>query len=441
MRIRLMIVAVAPAMGAAALFLGGCEAVLGLGSLTDAQPDGSTGSSSTSTTSSSGTSTGTSSTSGSSTSGGSTSLDGGQTTGLDAHVPDGGTHADATTDGAVTDGPVSDVSTVDSPTVTSCPTACPVKTGLNNPWAVTSDSNRVYWTEFGTDQGTLDGVVASCPVSGCDAGEIVYTSTALNPRGIAVDGTNVYWAGASYGPSNGGIFTCPITGCSGSPKRLATAGIPDGVQVDNSYVYWVDSDSNTVSKISKTSTDGGTFVIYDAGSYAITEPQDCVIDGTYLWIGDLNGIAYRVPVSGGEPVPYNQFVHGGQFGLAVDSTNVYFAEPGEIDSNPKTVTDAGVAIATDVYWTQGLARDPATSFLYWANSGSGTSNVNDGTVGRLLIDGGSEQVLASSQAEPRSITVSGNSVYWVNMGNYVNSSTYPYTGNTPSTGSLYRVDK
>ena len=423
MRIRLTVVAAAAVLCTAVLSLAGCEGILGLGSLTDAPPDASSDGSASSSASDSST---------------------GSNQDHNAPAVTDGAAADSTTgeEGGSADagpGPVPDGSAVDS-SPGNCPTACPVKTNLNNPWAVTSDANRVYWVEFGSDQGTLDGVVASCPLAGCDSGEIVYSSTQLNPRGIAVDGTNVYWTGASYGASNGGIFTCPITGCLGTPTRLANASIPFGVQVDSTYVYWTDNDDDTVMKIAKTSTNpAATLAVYDGGTDVIIEPAACVIDGTSIYVGDFNGGVYKMPLGGGEPVTFNSAEQGGQFGLTLDTTNLYYGQPGAIYSTLKSSAAAGVTIASDVYWPQGLAIDSTTGFVYWANAGSATLNVDDGTVGRVLVDGGSEKILASGQATSRSVTVGGNSIFWVNLGTYVSDQSY--LGTTAKTGSLYRVNK
>jgi hypothetical protein len=423
MRIRLTVVAAAAVLCTAVLSLAGCEGILGLGSLTDAPPDASSDGSASSSASDSST---------------------GSNQDHNAPAVTDGAAADSTTgeEGGSADagpGPVPDGSAVDS-SPGNCPTACPVKMNLNNPWAVTSDANRVYWVEFGSDQGTLDGVVASCPLAGCDSGEIVYSSTQINPRGVAVDGTNVYWTGASYGAANGGIFTCPITGCSGTPTRLANASIPFGVQVDSTYVYWTDNDDDTVMKIAKTSTNpAASLAVYDGGTDVIVEPGACVIDSTSIYVGDGNGGVYKMPLAGGEPVTFNSAQQGGLFGLTLDTTRLYYGQPGAIYSTLKSSAAAGDMIASDVYWPQGLAIDSTTGFVYWANSGSGNVNVNDGTVGRVLVDGGSEKILASSQASSRSVTVAGNSIFWVNLGTYVNNSTA--TGNTPNTGSLNRVNK
>ncbi len=328
----------------------------------------------------------------------------------------------------------------------SCADPCPLKTGLNNPWAMASDANRVYWVEYGSDQGTADGVAASCPVSGCDSGLVVYTSTETNPKGIAVDDQNVYWGSVSPSDTNtGAIWSCPIAGCAaGHPTKLAIAISPWGIALDSSYVYWVDNDDNSVHRVPKTSGAGGVLaensVLYDGVSGDTVEPQQCAVDATSVYFTDVNGSVYQIPITGGTPVVIGSGPRGSvNFGLALDSTSLYYAEPDAIFAERKTATNGGSTIVTDVHWAQGLTIDPATGILYWANSGSGDVGVTDGTVGRVGVDGTGETVLASRLVAPFGVTVSGNNVFWINLGNASNANNA--TGTTPNTGSLWRTAK
>ncbi len=317
----------------------------------------------------------------------------------------------------------------------SCPDPCPLQKGLNHPYFITSDANRVYWTEFGDDLGTANGAVKSCPVTGCGAGPTVYTSSQINPRGIAVDSQNVYWGSASYGFVVGAIWSCPIGGCT-SPTKLASADIPFGVAVDATYVYWADNDDNTVHRVAK--TNGTDTVLYDAGSSVFIAAAQCSVDNAFVYVSDRNNTVARVPVTGGEPVVITSGPRPGYFGITNDTTSVYFGEAGQIFAASKTSTDGGVALASNVPWPVGLARDTSTGALYWADYGSGV--VNDGTVGRVGIDGGGETVLASSLTSPQGVTVSGSSVFWISWGTLDNSPT-SNTGALPSTGALIRTSK
>jgi hypothetical protein len=300
---------------------------------------------------------------------------------------------------------------------------------------MTSDANRIYWTEFGDDTGAANGSVKSCPLDGCGSGPMVHAQGQLNPRGIAVDGQNVYWSTASYGGINGGILSCPIAGCPGGPKRLTDASNPYGIAVDASYLYWVDGYDYTVSRISKT---GGSpaSLLYDAGSGAINAPRLCAVDSTFVFLTDTQGGAYRVPLTGGDAIPV--VVPNAPFGtwpLALDTNNVYLGTVGGIVRASKTgTTDAGVPVATNIQDPDGLVLDPSSGNLYWSDWGSGLAY--DGTVGKVPAAGGNQSTLRSALVSPEDVAVSGSYVFWISNG------TYDDAGSTiASTGTLIRTAK
>lgn len=279
-----------------------------------------------------------------------------------------------------------------------------------------SDSSRVYWTEFGDDIGTANGYVKSCPITGCGASTIVYAQGQINPRGIAVDSQNVYWGSASYGAANGAIWSCAIGGCA-APTRLASASIPYGVTVDATYVYWVDNDDGSVHRIIK--PDNGDRVIYDGGDYPsgfpIDEPQQCVSDGTSVFVNDFTGDVYRVPIAGGDPVLMASGSQGGGWPLAIDSTYVYFGDSGDLFRMLKTSGfTTGTVIASGIPDPDNIVLDPTTNTIYWSDWGSGSAD--DGTIGKVTVDGKNQTILASSLVTPEAVAVSGNYVLWLSNG-------------------------
>ena len=69
--------------------------------------------------------------------------------------------------------------------------------GLAAPMALATDGINVYFTDLGSVQpsnATNTGRVAKCPVAGCPDGGTMIAGSLENPRGIAVDETNIYWA-------------------------------------------------------------------------------------------------------------------------------------------------------------------------------------------------------------------------------------------------------
>jgi hypothetical protein len=352
---------------------------------------------------------------------------------LDGAVRDGGADADAssTTDSPFADAPASEAAS----DAASCPDPCVLATGLNHPFLMTSDSTGVYWSEFGDALGSGNGYVKGCPVTGCGAGPTVYAQGLANPRGVAVDSTNIYFG------AGGAIYTCPRGGCNGGPTQLVSANQPYGVAVDGTYVYWVDYADSTVHRTLKSAGSGGIdTVLYDAGDGLVYQPFQCVVDGTFLYFMDYNEDVTRLSVNGGAIAflgsGNNGSRYGNSFGITTDPTSVYFGGNSVVQRADKTLADSGVPISATIPDADSLAFDPATGMIYWSNWGSGNSN--DGTIGKMTVTGGSAQVLTSSLATPEAVTVSGNYVLWLSNGTL---DTTAGVGTLSSTGALLRRAK
>ncbi len=364
---------------------------------------------------------------------GATAGSGSSTTGGSGAASGSGTSASGMSSGSLAGADAG----ADAQPVNTCPDPCVLATKLNHPFQMTSDASRVYWTEFGDDIGTANGFVKSCPLTGCGTGATVHAQAQMNPRGIVVDAQNVYWGSATYGAINGAIWSCALTGCT-SPTKLAGAGIPYGVWVDATYVYWVDNDDGSVHRILK--PNNGDKVLYDGGDYAtglpIDEPQQCVSDGTFVYLDDYFGDVYRVPVAGGDPFLMASGAQPGGWPLAIDATYVYFGDSGNLFRMLKTSAfTKGTVFATGISDPVGIVIDPATSIVYWADWGSG--NADDGTVGKVGTNGMKQTILASSLQTPEAVTVSGSYVFWLSNGTLdkVNG------GALAKSGSLMRMAK
>jgi hypothetical protein len=319
---------------------------------------------------------------------------------------------------------------------------CTLATGLNHPWFMTADGQNVYWTEWGDSWGSGNGSVKGCSVNGCPSGATSYAIGLTNPRGIAVDSTNLYFATATYGGVTGGIWSCAVGGCNGSPTLLANAGIPFGVAVDSSFVYWTDNDDGSVHKVAKTAG-AQNVVIYDGGSYddagdTLSELGQLVVDGTNLYFSDYSEDIISMSTSGSTPLflgnTVNNGSYGSYFGIVTDPTSVYAGGNGIIMRTGKTTEDSGTTFVNGVLEAIDLKRDPGTGLVYWANFGTGLAN--DGTVGHFAPDGGSK-VMKASLAAPEAVAVSGNYLFWVSYGTLVDGG----FDTDPSTGVLFRTAK
>jgi hypothetical protein len=331
---------------------------------------------------------------------------------------------------------------IDAPIDGGCPTdPCTMATGLDHPYLMTSDDQNVYWTEFGDMQGSGNGTVKSCSVSGCGAGANVIASGLTNPKGIAVDGTNVYFGTDTFSSVGGGIWYCPLAGCGQmAPTMLAPAVIPEQLAVDQTYVYWVDSDVNSVNRVAKTGAipdggvDGGSpYALYSGSPLSI--PTFCAVDGASIYVGDLSQNVFRLPLAGGTPVAIAVGNNGGSCPVVLDPNDVYYVTGGDICRASKTSTDGGPAIATGIRQVVGLAIDLDAGNVYWVNAG--TLMANDGTLGKVGVDGGPTFNLGTLLASPEAIALSGSHLFWLSSGTLVDGG-----GTTaPSTGTLIRQAK
>jgi hypothetical protein len=297
-----------------------------------------------------------------------------------------------------------------------------------------SDSTRVYWTEFGDGLGTPNGSVKSCPVAGCGSGPLVYASGQMNPRGIAVDGQNVYWGTSSNSGVTGAIWSCPIAGCMGGAMKLSDAVIPEGIALDATFVYWVDIDNYTANRVPKAGGGGGS-QLWDASSGGVSTPLLCAVDNAFLYFTDDSAGVYRVPLTGGNPIVLAPTTGiGAVWPVVLDSNSVYYGANGQIVRAYKTATDGGVPLVTTVPSPDGLVIDTTSGLLYWSDWGSGLAN--DGTVGKVKAAGGNSTLVASSLVTPSSLALSGNYVAWISYGTLDDAG-----GVFPGTGTLLRNAK
>ncbi len=161
---------------------------------------------------------------------------------------------------------------------------------------------------------TADFTVSTVPITG--GSPVVLASGQNYARGIAVDGTNIYWANHAMRPSVGTIMSMPLSG--GSPVVLASdPNAPNDVAVDAANVYWTD-DGGAVQSVPLTGGNPTTLATSPSQAYAIA------VDSTSVyWTVNSptsQGNLMQVPLGGGPPVT---LASCGGFDLALDSVNIY----------------------------------------------------------------------------------------------------------------------
>lgn len=99
---------------------------------------------------------------------------------------------------------------------------------------------QIYMLLPGGQGGYPNGVIETCPTSGACT-PVKFIDKQPHPTLMTVDSSGVYWF--DYDPAPGGapsqIVTCPLSGCQGGPRTLATNQTGTLVlHTDDKFVYW-----------------------------------------------------------------------------------------------------------------------------------------------------------------------------------------------------------
>ncbi|HXK18813.1 MAG TPA: hypothetical protein VNG33_13475 [Polyangiaceae bacterium] len=234
--------------------------------------------------------------------------------------------------------------------IVSCPREGCVDTGPSvlvteeNPAeAVAVDAERIYWTEDG-HYNYDPGRVMSCALGGCPAGPTLLADGQSGAKLIAAGGGYVAWANAGTGDAGQSVRACPGDGCNGEPTLIASSPAEvGGIAISGGKVYW--------------SLQSGS------GSTVFGKILSCAVTGCQDSPKTLVSTATRPQ------------------GLALDSDNLYFADPYEKTVRKCRIADcpngstviAGVGNASDI--PPGLLNPSelalSGSDVFWTSPGDG----------------------------------------------------------------------
>ena len=288
-----------------------------------------------------------------------------------------------------------------------------VATFVNVPASLALAGDTLYVTVAETAAGA-DGKVVSVAKTATDAtsdGGVTTLVPDLNqPRAIAVAGTQVLWADKETAfPGNTDIMTVATAG--GAPTEIASAVTTmTRLSIAGSTLYTLTSDSEAISTVSLTATDGGAPTPVYPG-----HPPDATVnpdtDGTSVFFftnGTTNLDLFEVPVVGGTVTDLAMNATSGSVDfdfLVDDASSIYWSDSGTgtVFSLARTAGATPVPLATFQAGSDPVQIVPDGTNLYLLSSQK---------LMRLPKAGGTPVVLAS-------VSGSGSDTFVASLGNAI----------------------
>jgi hypothetical protein len=271
-----------------------------------------------------------------------------------------------------------------------------------------------------TDGGVLffstnnDSLVSMCPVSDC-SNPVTIAMGQEYTRSLAVDTTSVYWASAASMAFNdaemlGNVATCGLSGCPQNMPTILGKAVPApaDVAVDSNYVYWT-SDYGVVSKCALPVCAGGPIPL----DSEMTSQSGIAVDDTSVYWAEpvagrvmkcsLSGCSMPAPFASGQASPTKVVVANHDLFW----TN-YGYDGGAVMTCPTAGCSSPTVFAADQPGAFGIAADSTT--LYFS-----LYDIKGQILACPLSGCAAPVVLASGQHSPSVITVDSVSVYWVTI--------------------------
>jgi hypothetical protein len=229
--------------------------------------------------------------------------------------------------------------------------------------ALACTSSAGAWVYWANDSGLLP-TIGRANGDGSDV-RLAFVKGAVQPCGVAVDSSHLYWADES----TGAIGRANLDGSGADPSFITGADSPCGIAVDGAHVYWGNTALGNGSTIGRANLDG-------------------------------SGVNQR-------------FITGarGPCGVAVDTAHIYWANKGALGATSGgTIGRANLdGSGVDQSFITG-ANDPCgvavdASHIYWGNIGPKEQST---TIGRANLDGsGVDESFVTGASGPCGIAVDG----------------------------------
>jgi hypothetical protein len=279
-----------------------------------------------------------------------------------------------------------------------------VAPAANAPYHVAVDATFLYWSEYPSstcDGGgpCMDASIKRMPLAG---GAIVTLAAGLpTETDFLINATGVYWNGqacpADGGACTPGLLSVPLSG--GTPTLVA-AGAIKGFTIDATDAYAIAS-----AGIERIPLDGSPTSTIVSGY----TPDTLVVDAMFVYWTDKVQSAVMKESLSGVGLPFvlapNRFKPGG---LAIDTSNLYWVEPGCADASGCTAVLSMPIAGNNV--TQLTALPAAAGLVPFATSLYFTDFTDIWVV--PIAGGPATPVVTTPNGVAANIAVDATSVYW-----------------------------
>ena len=290
-------------------------------------------------------------------------------------------------------------------------------TVATEPLGITVVGDTVFFTEY------FDDAVWKVKTDG--TGAAAHTNGVLGHAwGITDDGANLYVA--ARGPSDGGVYKCPIADCKDAALKKLTDESSIDIQHRAGVLYFTGFNVQDVFKIG---VDGSG----KASMTSSSSPFHVAVDDAHVYFTNNTNSLLRIPIGGGAQEPVGPQGGSRAGGVFVDGTRVYWSDPFDSKAAPlrskaKSLAGGVVDYANPDYNTVGIVAD--ATWVYWTNAGSAPGTSTDGSVLAKCVDGTGDVVeLAKGLVNPIGIAQDAKAIYF----------TEPNATNVK--GAVYKVAK
>ncbi len=202
-------------------------------------------------------------------------------------------------------------------------------------------TRHVYWS-------TPIGAIGRADVEGGNVNQNFITG-ALYARGVAVDGSHIYWANRSA------IGRADLDGQNVNQSFISVS-FPFGVAVNSSHIYWTNYFGGTIGRADP---DGGN--MNESFVTGASNAIGMAVDSNHIyWADYYNNTIGRADLDGGNVNP--SFITGASFPyeVAVDSRHIYWTNSGRSTIGRADLDGQNVnqSFVTGAFNATGIAVDP-----------------------------------------------------------------------------------